>query len=403
MRHFAIKLGGPGRPASLTATLIILATGVSVVAGRPVQAQQSPENKVTTPAGDSGAPVPPEAAPPATVAPPKPDLSNPVEQADQQTRTIARRLAILEEQLGTKAKAGPSLTADDKSFQIKSGDGANSIRFYLLLQADNRWFLNDGALSDKADTFLIRKLRPGFGGTLFGFTDYRVSPDFAGGAAAVFDAYLDFHPWPWLRLRTGKFKTALGLERLQNDAYLEFNERALTQNLTPQRDIGAELWGDVANGILRYNIGIFNGAADNTNPDLDANHAKDFVGRVLMQPFKAESLKELGSLGIHFAASIGNRFGQPSNPQLPAYKSGGQNTIFSYLAPAATADPTGAGTPFAHLRQTRLNPAVYYYYAGFGVFGEFVQSRQEIQKSNTVVTVTNRAAHCPPALDASRP
>jgi len=236
-----------------------------------------------------------------------------------------------------------------------------------------------------------------------GFTDYRVSPDFAGGAAAVFDAYLDFHPWPWLRLRTGKFKTALGLERLQNDAYLEFNERALTQNLTPQRDIGAELWGDVANGILRYNIGIFNGAADNTNPDLDANHAKDFVGRVLMQPFKAESLKELGSLGIHFAASIGNRFGQPSNPQLPAYKSGGQNTIFSYLAPAATADPTGAGTPFAHLRQTRLNPAVYYYYAGFGVFGEFVQSRQEIQKSNTVVTVTNRAAHCPPALDASRP
>ncbi|MEP6654743.1 MAG: porin, partial [Myxococcales bacterium] len=307
---------------------------------------------------------------------------------DQTARIAARRIENLEEQLAAKAKETPVVQADDKAFLIKSADSAYTLRFHGLLQTDSRWFLNDGALSDKADTFLIRKLRPGLGGTLFNFADFRFTPDFAGSAVAVFDAYTDLHPSPALRLRAGKFKTPLGLERLQNDAYLDLAERALTQNLTPQRDVGATIWGDVAEGVLRYDLGIFNGAADNTNPDLDANHAKDFVGRLLVQPFKVESLKSFGSLGVHFAASTGNRFGTPAAPQLPQYRSGGQQVIFSYLAPTNV-----DGVAFAHLRQTRLNPAVFYYFGGLGIFAEFVQSRQQIQKGNVVTSVTNRAGH----------
>ena len=391
--------GTNGRPLVRLASLM-LTGGLLGAVPAVAHAQQQPEPAtVTTPSGEAAGQPPASGDTGVTpqdtthVRTPPADLQNLVEESDQRSRITIRRLELLEERLnGAPArKEGPTLTVDDYSFQIKGADGLNSIRFFLLLQADQRWFLNDGALSDKADTFLIRKIRPGFGGTLFGFTDYRVSPDFAGSTAVLFDAYLDFHPFSWLRLRLGKFKTALGLERLQNDAYLEFNERALTQNLTPQRDVGAELWGDVAGGILRYNLGIFNGAADNTNPDVDTNHAKDFVGRILLQPFKTDSLKELGSLGFHFAASIGNRFGTPTSAQLPTYKSNGQNSIFSYLAPTSGDIP--AGTPFAHLRQTRLNPAVFYYYGGFGIFGEYVRSRQEIQKSNTVVTVSNWAAH----------
>jgi len=74
---------------------------------------------------------------------------------------------------------------------------------------------------------------------------------------------------------------------------------------------------------------------------------------------------------------------------LPSYKSGGQNTIISYVSSAT--DQTV--TPFAHLRQTRLNPGLYYYYAGFGVLGEYVWDKQEVQKGNTTTNLTNQAVH----------
>jgi phosphate-selective porin OprO/OprP len=87
-------------------------------------------------------------------------------------------------------------------------------------------------------------------------------------------------------------KSPLGLERLQSDADLSFVERALDQNLSTTRDIGAQLWGDIAAGIVNYSVGIYNGGADGTNLDADTNHAKDFIGRLFFQPFKGESLLE---------------------------------------------------------------------------------------------------------------
>ena len=339
---------------------------------------------------DTGAPPP--AAPAPDAGPSLTDLQSRVDAAEQASRIAVRRVEILEEQLAAKAKEPkdpPVLNGGEKGYTFRSSDGLYLLRIHGLLQVDTRWFLNDGALSDKADTFLIRRMRPGISGTLFGIVDYRFIPDFSGAALAVFDAYADIHPVPWLRLRAGKFKTPLGLERLQQDADLVFMERALTQNLTPQRDVGAALGGEVAGGIFTYSLGIYNGAADAANPDVDTNHAKDFVGRVLIQPFKAESLNWLGSLGLHFAASTGNRFATPAAPALPSYKSGGQNTFFSYVS--GTTDP--AGTPFAHLRQTRLNPGLYYYYAGFGVLGEYVWDKQEVQKGNTTTNLVNQAVH----------
>ena len=336
--------------------------------------------------------APPPAAPAPEAALNLSDLQNRVDAAEQASRIAVRRVEILEEQLAAKAKEPkepPVLNAGEKGYTFRSSDGLYLLRINGLLQVDTRWFLNDGALSDKADTFLIRRMRPGISGTLLGIVDYRFIPDFSGASLAVFDAYADIHPVPWLRLRAGKFKTPLGLERLQQDADLVFMERALTQNLTPQRDVGAALGGEVASGILTYSLGIYNGAADAANPDVDTNHAKDFVGRVLIQPFKAESLSWLGSLGLHFAASTGNRFATPAAPGLPSYKSGGQNTIISYVS--ATTDPSN--TPFAHLRQTRLNPGLYYYYAGFGVLGEYVWDKQEVQKGNTTTNLTNQAVH----------
>jgi len=372
---------------------------LAIVAATGSAAAQAPATpgtaNVAAPAvTDTGATPPAAPAPEAT--PNLTELQNRIDAAEQASRIAVRRVELLEEQLAATAQAAKQqkdvptfTTAGERGFNFRSGDGLYLLRVKGQLQIDTRWFLNDGALSDKADTFLIRRMRPSIDGTVFGLVDYKFTPDFAGASLAVFDAYADIHPFQWLRLRAGKFKSPLGLERLQNDPDLVFMERALTQDLTPQRDVGAALGGEVGNGILTYSLGVYNGAPDSANPDVDTNHAKDFVGRVLLQPFKAEALSGLGSLGLHFAASTGNRFGTPTNTLLPAYKSGGQNTFFNYIS--GTTDP--AGTPFAHLRQTRINPGLYYYFGGFGVLGEYVWDKQEVQKGNVTTNLVNWAAH----------
>jgi phosphate-selective porin OprO/OprP len=314
-------------------------------------------------------------------------LSAKVDDADQNARIAARRIELLEEQLAAKAKESPGIIADDRGFGVRSADGAFVLRFRGQIQADSRWFLGDPNLSDRLDTFLIRRFRPGFDGTVFNIADFRFTPDFAGGTTVVFDAYADIHPAPYLRLRAGKFKTPLGLERLQGDQDLPFLERAFTQFLTPTRDVGLALWGDIAGGVVQYSAGIYNGGFDNSNLDVDSNHGKDVIARLLVQPFKAAPLQALGALGLHIAASQGDRRGLPTAPLLGSYKTAGQNTFFSYLAPAS--DPDGSKTVFAYLTQKRINPGIFYYYGPLGVLGEAVWSQQEVRKGNATAKLTN--------------
>jgi phosphate-selective porin OprO/OprP len=227
--------------------------------------------------------------------------------------------------------------------------------------------------------------------------DYRLVPDFAGGQAQVMDAYIDVHPTEFARLRVGKMKAPIGLERLQSDADLAFVERALDQNLSTTREIGVQLWGDIAGGIVNYSLGIYNGGADGTNLDVDTSHAKDLIGRLFFRPLSTATLAPYGNLGIGIAASTGDRKGLPqvgataAAPGLPTFRTAGQNAFFSYLAPSP--DASGTGTTFAHLGATHVNPQLYYYCGPFGLLGEYLLSRQGVQKGNDTATLTHHAAH----------
>ena len=235
-----------------------------------------------------------------------------------------------------------------------------------LVQADGRFFADNDVL-EANDTFLVRKFRPTLDGTLFGLIDFRLTPEFAG-TPQILDGYVDVHPWEWLRLRVGKMKAPVGLERLQGDADRVFLEQALIANLSSQRDVGVQLWGDIAGGLVHYVVGIFNGAPDNTGADTDINHAKDFAGRLFFHPFRTDALKDFGNLGIGVSAATGNRKGRlptavtglaipsvPAQTGLSPFRTAGQNTFFQYLAPAT--DTTGAKTVFAHERATPHQPA----------------------------------------------
>lgn len=330
-------------------------------------------------------------------APPVPDASAArLDEIDQTARIALRKTELLEEAAAARAADGATVTFDSRrGFVIKRADGASSLHVGALVQTDGRFALRDDALQ-ASDAFLIRRFRPSVDGTFFTLVDYRLVPEFAG-TVQIMDAYADIHPSTALRLRIGKFKGPVGLERLQSDADLPVPERALDQNLSSQREVGVQLWGDVGGGALQYAIAVVDGAPDGANPDNDFNHAKDVAGRLFLQPFGPDGAQEFGVLGIGVAGTVGNRKGRlPSATAaavtgLPSFKTSGQNTFFQYFAPAT--DTTGATTTVAHEVESHINPQLYYYYQGFGLLAEYVILKQGVQRGNATANLTHNAAH----------
>src|SRR5262249_31723155 len=146
------------------------------------------------------------------------------------------------------------------------------------------------------DTFLIRRARPIFVGTVTRHFDFNFTPDFGGGNAVIQDAYLNAKGSPKLQLRAGKFKPPIGIEHLQNDPHLAFAERAFPSALEPNRDVGVQVHGELGKGAVAYAFGVFDGTPDGASVDADVNDSKDLVGRVFLSPFKSGStaLKGLG-------------------------------------------------------------------------------------------------------------
>ena len=349
----------------------------------------------------------PRAPPPARTATPQsqPEEASPAGPSTLESRIEARieasdrrttaALHQLDEDAFARAKVQAMVQAEEAGFGITSPDGRFRVRMHGQLQVDGRRFFGDDSLKN-LDTFLVRRARPTIEVTLLGLADALITPDFAGGTAQLFDAYIDLHPRPWLRLRAGKFKPPIGLERLQSDNSLVFTERALDQDLSAQRDVGVQLWGDIAGGLVRYEVAILNGVPDSALNDVDSDYAKSVAGRVFVQPFVSPTLRRLGRLGVGFAAESGNEKGSTTisngavtSTGLGSFKSTGQNTIFTYLT--STTDPTQ--TVIALHRHTRLNPQLYYYLGSLGLEAEYLRERQGVDKGGVSSTVINSAGH----------
>ena len=362
---------------------VTVVIAVGLVSG-PAQAQGAPEAPPPPAAVSTPEAVPAPAAP----TPPASDAATQgrIDALEQRTQLLESKLAAASA-APEPLKSTTTFQTDEGGFAITSADRQYQIRFKGVLQVDGRRIFDNTPLQNSVDTFIVRRARPIVAGTLLGLTDFMFVPDFGNNTVALFDAYADTHPFPWLRLRVGKFKGPVGLERLQSDTDLVFVERALSQNLSPQREVGVELWGDIAGGIIRYEGGVFNGNPDNGNNDIDSDHAKTFEGRVLVQPFSAPSLKGLGRLAVGVAASTGNELGTATNTWVGAFKSFSQSTIFSYLA------TTTPNTVFAKGRHTRVNPQLFYYVGPFGVLAEWVHEYQELANSVGSGAVNNSAGN----------
>ena len=293
-----------------------------------------------------------------------------------QIRLLEQRLDELEKkqelsaaEATAAAQTAPKVSVSEKGFSLASADNANLIRLRALVQADSRLFFQDGGLSN--NSFVLRRARIIAEGTIGKIYDFQLVPEYAGSSVTVLDANLAMNLSPAAQLKFGRFKPPLGLELLQSDAGTFFAERSLVTNFLPNRDLGAQLGGNVLDGAVIYTLGVFNGVADGaytTNADFDND--KDLLGRVFVQPFKSEASSPLQGLGFGIAGSRGR---QKSAAALTSgYKTDGQQVFFRYNS-----------TTIADGQTWRVSPQAYYYRGPLGVLAEYAVSAVDVRTTTS--------------------
>jgi len=319
-------------------------------------------------------------------------LRKTIEELDQKIKIIERKNEIAAEDAAAAKKTTPVLVAGENGFALQSADKKFQYALKGLIQFDHRDY-NQDALSP-SDGFTARRIRPTFQGTLFGKYDFRFTPEFgevnnrtadpAGNNTRVVDAYVDARIDPAFKIRVGKAKPFVGLERLQSGGDIKFIERSYVSSILPNRALGVSIYGDVLDEKLSYAVGVFNSAPDGSEDTtkIDTNSDKDYAARIFATPFKgSDSVLEglgVGIAGTYTDSAIkpnsGVNTNVPTNEALPSYRTAGQLSGFAY-----------ANTGFDGKR-TRISPQAYYYNGPLGIIAEYARSSQEVTGTGTLAT-----------------
>ena len=274
----------------------------------------------------------------------------------------------------------PTVSFSEKGLVFRSPDDLHALRLGGLLQADLREFVDEG--SSTASKFLIRRARPYASGYFYEDWNYRFAPEFALASpdsttysTTIADSFINYKPMEEIQVQAGKFKVPVSLEMNVGPAYTMFSERSVTENLTPNRDIGVMIHGLVADGKLSWAAMVgANARNDTIDTGLDVGSGNNGYFRLFAQPFKDEAAipEALHGLRLGLGGSIGyqTQSSAGTSALFQAYSTDGGNAFFSF--------PNGLNTQG---ERWRLTPQLYYNYGSFGLLGEFIAEKQGVNTS----------------------
>jgi len=162
------------------------------------------------------------------------------------------------------------------------------------------------------DRFRLRRARINLTGDFAENFDFKVEGDFETSdglssnrtAFEATDIFVNYHQFPEAQIKVGQWKAPYGLEQLTPDYTLLLIERSLpTGAITPDRQVGAQIWGKPFTNIwpaqkdlLTYYAGIFNG--NGRNVSVNDNNNFMYVGRLELMPFKGKIFGQDSSLKL---------------------------------------------------------------------------------------------------------
>src|SRR5947207_6451761 len=188
------------------------------------------------------------------------------------------------------------------------------------------------------DRFRLRRARINMTGDFAENFDFKIEGDFEQNDGTSpsnrvdfsgTDIWLNWHQFPAAQIKVGQYKAPFGLEQLTPDTALLIIERSNTTGaITPDRQIGVELWGKPFTNIwpeqkdlLTYYGGIFNGNGRNINNNDNNNFM--YVGRLELMPFKGkifgqQSFLKLGGDVLNSRDDAGTNISQSLNLKVTA-------------------------------------------------------------------------------------
>src|SRR5688572_30386064 len=311
------------------------------------------------------------------------ELLKRLEEQERKVLVLERKLVIQDEAADSAKSSTATVSAGPQGFSLRSADDENQLRLRGTLHLDGRYLPDDDA--GVIDTFQATRVRPTFEGTFVGMYDFRFMPDFGQGRTVIQDAYVRANFHPAAQLTVGKFKSPVGLERMQGSGDIRWVQRAFPTALVPNRDIGLQLGGDFGGGRFSYQAAFLNGSNDGSSSetftDTDINDDKEYALRLFTQPFAESRNFAVRGLGFGIAGTYTDQAGDATQPLLPTFRSPGQATFFRYRATGTTAGTIADG------ERTRIAPQLHYYAGSFGLIGEYTEVSQDVSR---IVAAGNR-------------
>lgn len=261
-----------------------------------------------------------------------------------------------------------SVSVGSKGLEVKNGADDTLMRIRGFGQADARFFMDDDT---GTDDFELRRARLVIEGEIGDFY-YRFSPDFGGDETTLPDLYAGYRYSDAIGAQIGKFKVPFGLERLRSSSDTTFLEAGMPTLLTPNADVGAMVFGEVMDGGLSYEAGVFNGVVDGGMENRDSEDNKELAARVMTSPVEG--------LHIGVAGTWGEKDGSTTDRLLPSYRTAGRERFFQYDADS-----------FADGDSWRVMPQGMFYRGPFGVMGEYVISAQDVRNGAQTASIENKA------------
>ena len=263
--------------------------------------------------------------------------------------------------------------AGEKGFSLASSDGAFKLRLRSLVQADGRFYFDEG--DGDRDTFLVRRARLELTGTVSEQFDFRLMEDFAGSSSTLLDAWLDWKISPQFQVLAGKVKMPISLERVQSREHNLTAEFGYPTLLAPNRAVGLAVHGELAGSALDYFLGAYNWTPDGASSLTSASGDLNLVARLFARPFVHTDTTALQGLGFGIAGSHGDGAGSPSN-----YLSVGQQPFYRWRSGVMVDGETW-----------RLAPQAWYFKGPFGLLGEYAVSSQTVSNGAARAELQNAA------------
>ncbi len=261
-------------------------------------------------------------------------LERAVEQLQQRNAELEQEISGLKKRTAFAPEFGPGaktkVTYDGKSYVEKAVVEEEKLPLYVqqrgpelklvlggFVQAnfeggDVSAFEGRFGLTAVNDRFRLRRARINLTGEFAEHFDFKMEGDFGAGDGlnssrtgfSATDVFVNWHQFPEAQIKVGQWKAPFGLEQLTPDTTLYIIERSLpTGAITPERQIGVQLWGKPFTNIwpeqkdlLTYYAGIFDGNGRNTS--VNDNNQFMYVGRLELMPFKGKVFGQKSSLKL---------------------------------------------------------------------------------------------------------